>query len=62
MGEAGRDRERMSAPGSAFAHPAAVPEAAVEQFEDFDIVARWCHIGVCGNDERGHLQPLQPPR
>jgi hypothetical protein len=56
MGQAGQNRERVTALRPAFAGPAAVAEAAVEQVEDLDVVARRRHLGIGGDDERRYLQ------
>jgi hypothetical protein len=40
----------------ALAHPAAVSEATIEQFEYLDVVARRRHVGIGRDDERRHLE------
>jgi hypothetical protein len=47
----------VTALGAALTHPAAVAEAAVEQLEDLDVVARRRHVGVGGDDQRRDLEP-----
>src|SRR5207253_11293589 len=54
---AGQDRQRVTVCRSALAHPAAVPLAAAEEREDLDIVARWRHVGVGGDNQGRHLEP-----
>src|SRR5207302_1068177 len=54
--QAGQDRQRVTALRPALAHPAAVAQAAVEQVEDFDVVAGRRHVGVGGDDQRRYPQ------
>src|SRR5438128_2271630 len=56
VGYARQDRKRVPALRPAFAHPAAVPQAAIEQFEHLDVVARRRHVGIGSDDERRHLE------
>ena len=48
----------MSALWPVLAHPAAVAQAAIEQLEDLDGVARGRHVRIGVDDERRHLQRL----
>src|ERR1700730_17876006 len=54
--QAWQDRERVPAHLPALAHPAAVPAAAIKQFEYLDVVARRRHVGIRRDDERRHLE------
>src|SRR5439155_18336853 len=56
VGQTWQDRERVPARRPALAHPATVAESAAEQLEHLDVVARWSHVGVGGDDERRHLE------
>src|SRR2546430_13802660 len=56
MGQARQDRERVPALWPALAHPAAVPEAAVEQFEHLDVVARAGPVGFCRKNWSWYLE------
>src|SRR3989442_7855431 len=44
VGQAGQDRDRVSALRPSLAHPAAVAQSAVEQLEGLAIVARWAPL------------------
>jgi hypothetical protein len=57
VGQARQDRERVPSLRPAFARPATVPDPAVEQAEDLDVVAGRRHVGVGADDERRHLEP-----
>src|ERR1700674_3598625 len=56
VGQARQDRKGVPALRPALAHPAAVPEAAIKQFEHLDVVAGWRHVGIRSDDERRHLE------
>jgi len=56
VSQARQDRERVTALRPALARPAAIAEAAAEQGEHLDVVARRRHVGIGGDDERRHLE------
>src|SRR5260221_10426016 len=56
VGQARKDRERVTAFRPPLPHPAAIAQAAIEQLENLDVMARGSHVSVGSHHERRHSE------